>query len=263
MGLPAKPAACLLNAGVRSKSPRSSLLFIFLGLLSVLAHPEARAAEGRAYLEAAGRYRTGDFGTATRTSLYYLASVLGYVAPRYAVSVTAPYLYLTRETGSVRTTETGIGDIILQGERVFLPVTKGGLSVDGSLAVKIPTADETKGLGTGETDYGAFAGLHQRVKTIRLSLTGGYIKVGDPPSINFNDIYLYGIGMSKVFGRTNVSASLEGRRSAVPGVGNPREIHVESFHVLNAHYSLDAETFVGLTDGGPDFGLSLGVVRWF
>jgi hypothetical protein len=131
------------------------------------------------------------------------------------------------------------------------------------LAIKIPTADETKGLGTGETDYGAFLGLHQRFDKIKLSLLTGYIKVGQPPSVTYNDIYLYGIGISRQFGRTELNASFEGRRAVVPGAKNPQEVNGGFFHVLNADYAIKGGVFAGLNKGGPDFGLNLGVVRWF
>lgn len=221
------------------------------------------AQEGRGYIDITGGYKTGDFGTPTRSNLYYLAPTLGYVAPRYDASVTVPYLSLTNETGSVSTTESGIGDIILRGGRVLVPEGESGLSLYGSLAVKLPTADEDKGLGTGETDYGAFLSLYKRIESIKLAFMGGYIITGDPSSFNYNDIYLYGVGVSKVFDRSDLFASLEGRRSAVPGADNPLELNFGFFHLLSKDYSLKGSTFFGLNDGGPDFGLGLGIVRWF
>ncbi len=232
------------------------LFFIFLPY-------GASAQEGRGYLDISGGYKTGDFGTPTSSNLYYLAPTLGYVALRYDFSVTTPYLSLTNETGGVSATESGIGDVILRGGAVLLPEGSGGLSVNGSLALKLPTADETKGLGTGETDYGAFLALHQRFDQFKLSLMGGYIKVGDPPQTTYNDISLYGVGISRVFGKTNLSASFEGRRATVPGAKNPQEINLGFFHVLNADYAIKGGTFFGLNDGGPDFGLNAGIVRWF
>lgn len=240
-----------------------SAVFAAVFSLVIMITPLTASAEGRGYLDISGGYKTGDFGTPTRSNLYYLAPALGYVAPRYDVSVTVPYLSLTNETGTVSTTESGIGDIILRGGRVLVPEGESGLSLYGSLAVKLPTADENRGLGAGETDYGAFFSLHQRLEKIKLSFMGGYIKVGDTPSFNYNDIYLYGIGASKAFGRSDLYASLEGRRSTVPGADNPLELNFGFFHLLSKDYSLKGNTFFGLTDGSPDFGIDFGIVRWF
>ena len=237
-------------------------LFV-LWLLCILTPHVVAAADGRAYIELDGGYKTGDFGTPTRSDLYYLAPVFGYVSPAYGFSVTAPYLWLTDETGGQSTTKTGIGDIFLRGDMVFIPEDKRGLSFDGTLAVKLPTADETKGLGTGETDYGISFGLHRRLEEIKLSFMAGYIKIGAPPSLNYNDIYLYGVGVSRVFTKTNLYASFEGRSSVISGAKNPQELNFGFFHVLSSHYSLKGNGFFGLNDGGPDLGYSVGLVRWF
>ena len=235
------------------------LFFVLLSRSTVLAQ------DGRGYFELSGGYKTGDFGTPTTSNLYYLSPVLGYVAPRYDVSVTMPYLFLSSGSGgsSMMNMQSGIGDIILRGGVVLVPEGPAGFSVDSSLGVKLPTADETMGLGTGETDHGAFLALHQRLDQFKLSLMGGYIKAGDPPQTNYNDVSLYGVGISRVFGGTNLSASFEGRRALIPGAKNPQEINVGFFHVLTEEYAVKGGTFVGLNDGGPDFGLNLGVVRWF
>src|SRR5512143_1881617 len=230
-----------------------------LVLLFTLLPYAALAYDGRSYLEVGGGYKTGDFGTPVRSNLFYFSPILGYVAPRYEVSVTVPYLFLSNSGGGITNSESGIGDIILRGSRVLMPEGKSGFSLDGTLAIKIPTADETKGLGTGEADYGAFLGAHQRVDKFKLSLSFGYIKVGDPPSINFNDIYLYGIGISRIFGTTELFSSFEGRRAIIPGAKNPQEINVGLFHVLNRDWAVKGGTFAGLNKGGPDFGLNFGL----
>ncbi|MCK9419957.1 MAG: transporter [Nitrospirae bacterium] len=237
---------------------------LLIVLLSAFAVPSAASADtGRGYLDLGGGYKTGDFGTPTTSSLYYLSSTIGYVAPRYDVSVTVPYLSLTNKASGQSLSESGIGDVILRGGAVFIPEGSIGFSLNGTMALKLPTADDTKGLGTGETDYGAFLGMHQRIENFKLSLTGGYIKIGDPAAINYNDIYLYGVGISRIFGRTNIAASFEGRRAMVPGAENPQEVSVGFFHVLSVDYAIRGSAFKGLNNGGPDFGMDFGIVRWF
>ncbi len=238
-------------------------LLIMLCLRAIAVPSVASADTGRGYLDLSGGYKTGDFGTTTTSSLYYLSTIIGYVAPRYDVSVAVPYLSLSNKSGGSTTSESGVGDVILRGGRVLLPEDHNGFSLDGALAVKLPTADKNKGLGTGETDYGAFLSAHLRFDKTRLSFLSGYIQVGDPPAVNYNDLYLYGVGIARIFGSTELYASYEGRRAMVPGAKNPQEINVGFFHVLNADYAIKGNTFAGLNKGGPDFGLSIGMVRWF
>ena len=221
------------------------------------------AEDGRSYLDVSGGYKTGTFGTPYRSNLGYISTGLGYVAPGYDVSITIPYLFLSGEGQSGSSSTSGMGDIILRGGKVLVEETSGGFSFDGALALKLPTADDTKGLGTGRTDIGAFLNAHQKVADVKLSLFGGYIKTGSPSDITYNDVYLYGVGISKIFGFTELYASFEGRRALVPGAQNPEEIHVGAFHALNKDYAIKGSTFVGLNNGGPNFGLDVGVVRWF
>lgn len=231
-------------------------------LLMSLAAAPAAAVDGRYYLELSAGFKTGDFGTPTDSDLSYLSPVLGYVAPRYDLSVTVPYLSLTTETAGQSDTETGVGDVIVRGGRELL--REGGeLSLYGSLAAKLPTADEDKGLGTGETDIGAFASLSRELEGARLSLLGGYIKVGDPPGVDLDDVLLYGVGLSGMRARTHLYGSLEGRTGTVPGADDPLEVNAGFFHPLNPRHWMKGTAFVGLNDGGPDWGVSLGFVQWF
>jgi hypothetical protein len=86
-------------------------LFVLLvfGIMPITAWAE----DGRAYLDMTGGYKTGDFGTPTKSELFYLQPALGYVTPRYDVSITIPYLFLNNTTAGQSTTEDGIGDIYL------------------------------------------------------------------------------------------------------------------------------------------------------
>ncbi len=67
----------------------------------------------------------------------------------------------------------------------------------------------------------------------------------------------------RLYGSTELYTSFEGRRAMVPGAKNPQEINVGFFHVLNPDYAIRGSVFKGLNNGGPDFGMNFGVVRWF
>lgn len=247
----------------RTRDLARAVHMVIAWMVILLTPFDASAEAGRSYLEMSGGYKAGDFGTTTTSKLFYLSPTLGYVATHYDVSITMPYLHLSNKAGGATASESGMGDVILRGGRILVPEGARGFSLDGALAMKVPTADETKGLGTGETDYGAFLNIHQRFDRTRVSVFSGYIKIGDPPFFNYNDIYLYGMGIAQMFSSTELYTSFEGRRAMVPGAKDPREIHAGFFHVLNADYAVTGNTFAGLNNGGPDFGLSISMVRWF
>lgn len=246
--------------GCHAWAPKAVLAPFLFALATVAAASQDQ--EGRYYLDLSAGFKTGDFGTSVTSNLYYFAPAFGYVAPRYDVSVTLPVLSLTAETAGQSTTETGIGDVVLRGGGELLPVGQG-FSLYGSLAVKLPTADETRGLGTGATDIGAFATLSREFGPVKLRLLTGYIKVGDPSGQNLDDVLLYGLGLSGGLRQTHLYGSIEGRTASVPGADAPLEANVGFFHPLNPRHWVKGSAFIGLNDGGPRFGANLGFVQWF
>ena len=237
-------------------------IFILSGCILLLSSTTF-AAGGRSYLDLSAGFMSGDFGTPTSSRLFSLSPTLGYVALRYDLSVTAPYLSLTNKTSGVSSTERGLGDIIVRAGAVLFPENAGGFSVNGSVAAKLPTADENKGLGTGETDYAAFATISQRLQAFKLLMTAGYLKTGDPSGLNYHDGFSYGFGLSRRFKKTTVYGSYDKRRAVIAGLENPQEVGAGFFHILSADYAVKGHFFVGLNNGGPDGGGSLGIVRWF
>lgn len=232
------------------------------GLLGLTA-PLTSAAPGAAYAELSGGFKSGDFGTATRSDLYYLAPAAGYVTPDLDLSVTVPYLRLTTETGGVSGTEAGLGDILARGGASLFPGLSDTYSLYGALAVKLPTADETRGLGTGEADIGAFLSLARNAGGLRLTLQGGYIKTGLMHSDGLRDVLLYGAALSSFTGRLHGYLSLDGRTPLASGARAPLEVSVGALYALSPRYFVKASSFRGLNDGGPAVGVALGIVRAF
>ncbi len=271
-----KPSVMTMPLGLRSHSKQGAAAMCssferpcsryipFLLTIALSIFPHAIFAQGgRGYLEVTGNYKSGDFGTPARTDLYYPSSVAGYIASRYDFSLAVPYTFINTQNAGYTGTEMGLGDVILRTGAILLRERRHGFSLDAALTAKLPTADENKGLGTGEADFGAFVTLNQRLKRFKLSFIAGAAKIGDPPLLNYNDLYLYGIGMSKALGRTDLCVSFEGRRAIVSGSSNPQEIHFGFFRVLSMRYTIKGAAFKGLNKGGPDFGISLGFARWF
>jgi outer membrane protein OmpA-like peptidoglycan-associated protein len=94
--------------------------------------------------------------------------------------------------------ETGAGDLKLGAKFKFLDDYHGdavGLAVRGF--VKIPTANENKGLGTGKTSWGGDLILSKSIDD-KLDLHGsiGFIQNGDPDGVNIANAFRWGVGMN-------------------------------------------------------------------
>lgn len=255
------PAGGAPPAGRCRIAPRLRRAAVVLLGLAVFS-PGSPAADNQVYLALDGGVLAGDFGTPVRSTLYSVAPTLGVVAKDYDLSVTVPYLFLTQSATGQSVTESGLGDIVARAGYVMVPEREGGMSMSGALAVKLPTADEARGLGTGKADVGATLILGQALGRLRLSLMGGFIKVGDPAGQDYNDVYLYGVGASGMKGETGLYASLEGRRALIAGADDPLEARVGFFRPFRYRTAIRGTAFAGLNDGGPAYGASLGFVRW-
>ncbi|MFA5937722.1 MAG: hypothetical protein WC809_00075 [Sinimarinibacterium sp.] len=230
--------------------------------LAVAPFGQVRA-NGNAFVELSGGFKSGDFGTAVRSDLRYVAPAVGYLAPGYDFSATVPYLRLNTDSGGTSATESGIGDIVARAGKVLAPDAFDELSLYGSVAVKLPTADEDKGLGTGETDLGAFLAARWPLGNLRLNLQGGYIKSGLGHSEGLRDVFLYSAGLSGATTRAHWYVSLDGRTALVQGARAPLEISGGSLYALGGRYFLKGSAFAGLNEGGPAFGVAGGIVRMF
>ena len=112
--------------------------------------------------------------------------------------MTAPYLALQGpgdvffETGNIVggrdevnefVDEQGIGDVFLSATYQFPPVLNDWVFVDFTLQAKLPTADETRDLGTGELDLGYQLDFYSTLERNTYFSTLGYRQRGKTPLV--------------------------------------------------------------------------------
>lgn len=198
---------------------RNLLLYLTTALFSVVY-----AADSLTTISIEGSYSEGDFGTDYTTKAYYIPVVATYKQRQFSTSITVPYIKLESEgsvtwtggglvpispskpsdVGSISTkaydpfalpddntslpTKTaGLGDIILNSGYTFLLANK--ILLKTSAIVKLATADEDKGLGTGENDYSAQADLFTSQGQTFFGASLGYTLTGDTDLYKYNDVF--------------------------------------------------------------------------
>ena len=152
----------------------------------------AQAQETPLTLGAGLHYSSGDYGTGSTTRITALAATARYETGPWIYRATLPYLRIDGESavipgvgavrgGSTRRTASGLGDLVLGAtyEAYYDPASTLGLDLTGKL--KLATADEAKGLGTGEHDMVFLAELYRSFE--RLTGFGGigYHLLGEAP----------------------------------------------------------------------------------
>ena len=156
---------------------------------------------------------------------------------------------------------SGLGDLRLAATYAF--DTGGPLGIDLTGNVKIATADEDKGLGTGENDYGIAVDLYRDFDGTLLFGGVGYTMLGDSEYIQLDDVLNVNLGASWRVGAGTLGAMYDWRQAASDTAGDRSEL--TGFYSVRAS---DADKFqlygtLGLSDGSPDWGIGASYSRAF
>lgn len=164
-------------------------------------------------------------------------------------------------TKKKKQTESGLGDVTLSTRYYLVDEQDWFPSINLTGRVKFPTANEDKGLGTGEFDAGfGVEAAKSLTRDLILYLDGGYTFLGDPKGRNFRNQWNYDVGLGYYLtDDLRASVFYEEFRAVVKGIPNPRDLYGDiSYRITNA-FRVTIGGFVGLSESAADFGLSGGV----
>lgn len=239
--------------GMFRRSAYAVCVFVALG------SSQTAWSSNQSYVGVTADFKTGDFGTDNTTDLYSINIEYGSFNQDYDASLDISYLSLHDVYAG---TETGVGDVLVRAGIKLSTEPAHAYGVAFGVVAKLPTADEDKGLGTGETDVGVNLGISKQLDTIILSLDLGYVLVGDPPGIDYENSTQYSLGIFRGWQRVGAYASFNGRTAMLRDMENPLEFSFGGFYLLNSKFSVMTGAFIGLSDGSPDYGLLLGFTSW-
>ena len=246
---------------------RSSGLIVMLLSFALVS---AAHAETRTEVRLLASYRNGEFATPEEVSISSLSAV---ISERHEFTVTVPYLSITSDrpvtfvgdqvierTGGGERTESGPGDVLVEEEYFLITGLGRRPWVSALFQLKLPAADESEGLGSGETDAGAGAGITQPLGD-RLHLVGQarYVVRGDPPDIDYRDTLRLTLGLQRRLA-DNGSASLlyERRQSVLRDRPDLAELYLGYDRGLARRVNLRAGVAIGLSDTAADYGVTIG-----
>ncbi len=210
-------------------------------------------------------YEEGDYGTSDSTEVWRIPVGLDYRKGQFIAGANIPYISaestgnVTISTMRMRTVITsstsdasGIGDLKLYAG-YNIPAAARVYHVIGY--VKLPTADENEGLGTGESDYALEGGATFAVEKAIVYTNLGYQINGDTATIDYDDIFYASASMT--FAQPNgnkLGASIDYSQSVTAGFDDA--LGVTGFMLLPQanQRSLYLYLELGLSDGSPDFG---------
>lgn len=246
-------------------------LLSFLGCVAMLQCVPAIAQDNdpKFTLSAGVETTTGDYGGDVDIDDTYVPLTATVDLGRVAWRLTVPYLSVKAPEGTVfdsggepvpgsgaLTTESGLGDIIA-GVTVFdvIDNRRLGLAMDLTAKVKFGTADENKGLGTGENDYTIQADVFKFLDGFTWVGSVGYTLRGDPSDIDLENVLQASVG-----GTYKFTPDLRGglffdyRESAIASNDNIRELSGFVSRRINKDWRLQVYALTGFSNSSPDWG---------
>lgn len=252
--------------------PCSILTVLLLGCSSALAQtttPVETTPPAVLKLGSGFNYIRGDFGFAQDTELWSVPVNVTYDIDRWTFKAGFSYLSIkgpanvaggTTPIGGpprpTSATESGFGDTSLAATFHAHDVP-GDIKVDLTARVKLPTADEDKGLGTGETDYYLQTDLSQTFGKVTVFTTLGYRFMGSNASSPLKDgpFATAGAAYALAGGKAVVGAAYDWQSRTLPGADPGSNLIAFVASSPNDRWSLVGFGLVGFNDASPELGL--------
>lgn len=222
-------------------------------------------------------YSSGQFNLPANTNISYIPYSIRYNEGQFSfrassgyISFAGPRNVITAVEGAPLVTDveidyndqrrsqrkSGFGDVYLSGSYSIENPYFSDLMIDLTGQVKLPTADERRGLGTGKFDFSVKADVSYLFGNFMPYGTLGYRFVGKSERYDLQNSFFASIGASYFLTYdTSVGMSYEYRESATPGFSSPKEIFAYTDVQLNDHWGVNFYGVVGLNNVTTDYGL--------
>jgi hypothetical protein len=159
---------------------------------------------------------------------------------------------------------SGLADLVLATKIRFASETDARPAFGVRLGVKLPTADEDKGIGLGTTDFFVSALIAKTVQSVRTVGNVGLFVMGNPEDAQEAATAL-GFGVSVARAMTNafeVVGELNGRltpfETVVPAGLESRAVFRLAGRYTYSMLRVDFGMLAGITNRDPSFGISAG-----
>lgn len=221
----------------------------------------------------------GDYGDPDDTTITYLPVSASYMTGNWTAKVTVPWVEIegpgtvvgggeggvivkrggaggNTGTESQVTTESGLGDIWVSGTYSVPNMDPQKFLLDLTAKLKLPTADEDKGLGTGEVDYTLQADVYQVRGRWTPMATIAYKVKGEPSGVSLDSVLYLSAGADyRVAGDLHSGFSLDYQEASSSGADDALELFGYLSQRFNSRWSGSIYSYLGLSDGSPDLGL--------
>ena len=214
-------------------------------------------------------YTRGSYGLNTDTDVSFIPVGSTYDADNFGLGVSTSYLTINGPATAVNgieiirptaKSESGIGDTVLSGSwKIEHDPNELHVSLTGK--IKLPTADYSKGLGTGATDYTLQADLLQTFGTVTPFLSAGYRWLGSHGVYHLkNSAFADAGAVFKLTPASSVGAFYELDQKISQGAADGSQATAFFFHKFNSKWALNLYAIAGFTNASPDWGAGASII---
>jgi hypothetical protein len=212
-------------------------------------------------------YSSGTYGGTDDLEEMYVPLTMRIDNQRFGLRLTVPYLRVdfpvevdpveqpVSESASM-VAQSGLGDIIASATLYNVYMNRDAdFVVDLTGKIKFGTADEQKGLGTGENDYTFQVEAYRFLDRFTLQGLAGYRLRGEPPGIELDDVFLASVGSTfRASPGANLGIYYDYRQAAFSGIDDIQEVSGYASFRLNENWRMQFYAFTGFGNNSPEFG---------
>ena len=138
------------------------------------------------------------------------------------------------------------------------------LGIDLTGKLKVATADEDEGLGTGENDAAAIVEAFKTFDRLTLFAGLGRYFLGTSSFIQLEDVWSWSAGAAyRIDERDSAGLAYDARDRVSPGASPQSELTAFWARKLDRDWKSQVYVLKGFANGSPDWGAGLSLVRSF
>lgn len=238
----------------------------------------ALAAESDVWTLGTGvHYSSGDYGTSTTTTILSVPLNIRYDRAPWSFRISVPYIEIDGASsvipgiGSVGstnprrrgvagddTTASGLGDVVASATYAAYDDRAARFGIDLTGKVKVATADEDEGLGTGEHDFAALVEAFKTFDRTTVFAGIGHHWLGSSAFIRLEDVWSWSLGASYALdARDSVGLIYDEREAVAAGAAKLSELTGFWSRKVDRAWKVQAYFLMGLAEGSPDWGAGL------
>ena len=240
-----------------------------------LASAPVQAQDSYIQLSTGVDYSSGDYGDAVDTDFLAIPVAVKYQSDDWYLKVSTSWLDVKGPSDVIPgdggvgggsgtaavTSRSGIGDVwIAAGYSLGIGDSTW---FDAVGKAKLPTASETKFLGTGSTDFVAQGELLHSFGDVSVSAYGGRRFNGSSDTFDLRDVWLGGAGIYLNADKVTLGLDYDWREGATITAPDISELTGSVTYKLSDSLRLQGYGYTGFADGSPDLGGGMQILLRF